>query len=44
VTIGELESDGINIVEGLNDGEYLVIAGVSKIAEGQKVKFDMPEN
>ena len=44
VTIGELETDGINIVEGLSDGEYLVIAGVSKIIEGQKVKFDIPEN
>ena len=44
VTIGELDSKGIKIVEGLNDGEYLVIAGVSKITEGQKVKFDIPEN
>ena len=44
VTIGELDSEGIKIVEGLNDGEYLVIAGVSKITEGQKVKFDIPEN
>jgi len=44
VTIGELDSEGLKIVEGLNDGEYLVIAGVSKITEGQKVKFDIPEN
>jgi len=44
VIIGELDSEGIRIVEGLNDGEYLVIAGVSKITEGQKVKFDIPEN
>ena len=44
VTVGELESDGINIVEGLSDGDYLVIAGVSKIIEGQKVKFDVLEN
>ena len=44
VTIGELESDGISIVEGLSDGEYLVIAGVSKIIEGQKVKLDISEN
>jgi hypothetical protein len=44
VTIGELDSEGIRIVEGLIDGEHLVIAGVSKISEGQKVKFDIPEN
>jgi len=44
VTIGDLDSEGINILEGLNDGEYLVIAGVSKIIEGQKVKFDIPES
>jgi RND family efflux transporter MFP subunit len=44
VTIGELESEGINIVEGLNDGDFLVIAGVSKIREGQRVKFDISGN
>ena len=44
VSIGQLDSESINIVEGLEDGEYLVIAGVSKITEGQKVKFDIPEN
>jgi RND family efflux transporter MFP subunit len=44
VTIGQLESDNINVLEGLNDGDYLVIAGVSKISDGQKVKFDIPEN
>jgi RND family efflux transporter MFP subunit len=44
VTIGQLESENITVVEGLEDGEYLVIAGVSKITEGQKVKFEIPEN
>jgi RND family efflux transporter MFP subunit len=44
VTIGQLESDNINVLEGLKDGDYLVIAGVSKITDGQKVKFDIPEN
>jgi RND family efflux transporter MFP subunit len=43
VSIGQLDSENINIVEGLEDGEFLVIAGVSKITEGQKVKFDFPE-
>jgi RND family efflux transporter MFP subunit len=44
VTIGQLDSENINILEGLKDGEYLVIAGVSKISEDQKVKFEIPEN
>jgi RND family efflux transporter MFP subunit len=44
VTIGQLDGENINILEGLEDGEYLVIAGVSKISGGQKVKFEIPEN
>jgi RND family efflux transporter MFP subunit len=44
VTLGQLDGENINILEGLEDGEYLVIAGVSKITEGQKVKFELPEN
>jgi RND family efflux transporter MFP subunit len=44
VTIGQLDGENINVLEGLEDGEYLVIAGVSKISEGQKVKFEIPEN
>jgi len=39
VTIGELEVDGLEIYEGLEDGDYLVTAGISKIHEGQKVKI-----
>jgi hypothetical protein len=39
VTIGELEADGLEIFEGLEDGDYLVTAGITKIEEGQKVKF-----
>ncbi len=44
VAVGELHSEGLVILEGLNDGDHLVIAGVSKIIDGQKVKFDRAEN
>lgn len=39
VTIGELVGDGLEIRRGLNDGDDVVIAGVSKIIDGQRVKF-----
>ncbi len=41
VTIGELAEDGLEILDGVNDGDYLVTAGVSKLEDGQKVKFDL---
>ena len=40
VTIGELTANGIEILEGLTEGDYLVTAGVSRIIDGQKVKFE----
>jgi hypothetical protein len=39
VTIGELTKDGIEIFEGLADGDLVVTAGLSRIIEGQKVKI-----
>jgi RND family efflux transporter MFP subunit len=39
VTIGEMTSDGIEIFEGLIDGDLLVTAGVSRVSDGQKVKI-----
>jgi hypothetical protein len=39
VIIGELEANGLEIFEGLDDGDYLVTAGISKIIDGQQVKF-----
>lgn len=39
VTIGELTSKGIEIFEGLSDGDKVVTAGVSRITEGQKVRI-----
>ncbi|NIO15626.1 MAG: efflux RND transporter periplasmic adaptor subunit [Deltaproteobacteria bacterium] len=38
VTVGELTSEGIEVREGLLDGDLVVIAGVSKILDGQKVR------
>ena len=39
VTICDLTADGIEIFEGLSDGDLVVTAGVSRITEGQKVKI-----
>ncbi len=39
VTTGELTYDGLEILEGLKDGEKLVTAGISKIQDGQKVRM-----
>ncbi|MCP4724635.1 MAG: efflux RND transporter periplasmic adaptor subunit [bacterium] len=39
VTVGDLISDGYEILEGLQDGDLVVTAGVSKIRDGQKVKL-----
>lgn len=38
VTVGELTSDGLEIRSGLEDGERVVTAGVTRIHEGQKVR------
>lgn len=37
VVTGELTSDGLEVLQGLLDGDMLVTAGVSKIVDGQKV-------
>ena len=39
VTIGELTADGIEIFEGLSDGELVVTAGISRISDSLKVKM-----
>ena len=39
VTVGDLTDDGLEIVSGLQDGEKVVIAGVSKIGDGMTVKL-----
>ena len=42
VSIGELTSDGLDITEGLNEGDRVVTAGVSRIQGGQVVRLDVP--
>ncbi len=39
VEVGELSSDGLEIKEGLSDGDLLVTAGVNKLVDGRKVKL-----
>ena len=39
VTIGQLTSEGLEITDGLADGELVVTAGISRIKDGQKVKL-----
>jgi len=39
VEIGELTADGIEIFDGLEDGDNVVTAGITQIRPGQKVKF-----
>jgi RND family efflux transporter MFP subunit len=39
VKVGELVSDGLQILEGLEDGELIVTAGVNRIENGQRVKL-----
>jgi multidrug efflux system membrane fusion protein len=39
VTVGELTADGIEILEGLQDGDRVITAGVSKIHEGMTVEL-----
>jgi RND family efflux transporter MFP subunit len=39
VTVGELTRDGLEILNGLVDGELLVTAGISKLSEGLEVRL-----
>ena len=39
VQIGALTQDGLEVLEGLSDGDLLVTAGVSRIVEGQVVRL-----
>jgi RND family efflux transporter MFP subunit len=42
VEIGELTPDGLEVLKGIEDGDYLVTAGVSRIQDSLKVRFDKP--
>jgi RND family efflux transporter MFP subunit len=39
VTVGELTSDGLEILSGLQEGDLVITAGVSRIVDGQRVKL-----
>jgi multidrug efflux pump subunit AcrA (membrane-fusion protein) len=39
VTVGKLSDNGIMIDEGLKPGEWVAIAGVHSLQEGQKVRI-----
>ena len=44
VTIGDLQGERIAVTSGLNDGDRVVTAGVSKLTDGQRVRFDFQED
>lgn len=39
VTVGDLTEDGLEIIDGLQDGELLVTAGVNRIEDGLRVRL-----
>jgi RND family efflux transporter MFP subunit len=39
VGVGELTGEGMEVFEGLSDGDLVVTAGISRIQEGQRVKI-----
>jgi len=39
VRVGEIATEGLEIIEGLSDGELVVTAGVTRIVDGQKVRL-----
>jgi len=39
VSIGELTTEGLEVLEGLQDGERVVTAGISRITDGQRVRL-----
>ncbi|MFQ5935911.1 MAG: efflux RND transporter periplasmic adaptor subunit, partial [Acidiferrobacterales bacterium] len=44
VTVGQLTTAGIEILEGLKDGDLIITAGVSRIQDGLKVKLPQSKN
>jgi len=43
VKIGAITNEGIEVSHGLQDGDFVVTAGVTKIVDGQTVKFQVAE-
>lgn len=40
VTVGELTAEGLEVLDGLGDGDVVVVAGVSRLADGVRVRAD----
>ena len=43
VRVGELVSEGLEILDGLEEDEFVVTAGVNRIGDGQSVRL-LPSN
>jgi RND family efflux transporter MFP subunit len=39
VSVGEMTGEGMEVFEGLSDGDLVITAGISRIKEGQRVKI-----
>lgn len=39
VEVGDLTTEGLDVTQGLKDGEFLVTAGVSRLTDGQTVRL-----
>lgn len=40
VSIGRITNEGLEITEGLSDGEIIITAGLRSLNEGQRVRLD----
>ena len=40
VQVDNFDSDNVRVKEGLSEGDIVVIKGVHKLREGQKVRYD----
>ncbi|WP_321328723.1 efflux RND transporter periplasmic adaptor subunit [uncultured Ilyobacter sp.] len=43
VTIGEITSEGVEVLSGINSGDYIITSGVTQITEGQEVSISLKE-
>jgi hypothetical protein len=41
--VGELTTEGLTILEGLEDGDRVVTAGVSQVRDGETVRLEVAE-
>lgn len=39
VSVGELTAEGLEIMQGLKDGDWVITAGMSRISDGQRVRL-----